>query len=371
MTKLILFIDENETVLKSLPAKELADCELRLATSYSEAGRILSGKREVALLVAELNLNGEDGTAFLAAAKKGSPNTIRMVLTAADRFKDALDALNRGQAYKYIPKPCAPEDLLKEIRGGLDRHEEMRKERQAMRSTLMGSVKALADILDLVNPEAMGFARRIKENVLATGKALKVKSPWRLELAVMLSHIGCVALPSEIITKMDKGQSLSPEEKQIFGMHPSIACSLLENIDQMADVANIIRHQHDTVNDGQPLEARIIKAALDLDRMQRKGAPAEKILEVMRKKKDTYDPKVVAAMLGIATMTQTESCRNLSVDELEEGMVMAEDMVNNEGAKLLLRGQALSKASLMRLKAFHVSLGVIEPVVVMDNRATR
>lgn len=364
MTKTILFVDEDNSTLKELSSKGVAGCEFQFAKSYPEALKALKGKKEIALLISELNLNGEDGIDFFCSAKKHRPSTVCMALTSAKEFEDVLKALNKARIFKYVPKPCPPKKLLKIIREGLDRHEEKRRERLAMRSALMGSVKALVDILDLVNPEAMGFERRIKKHVLATGKALKVKSPWRLELAVMLSHIGCVALPPEIIAKMDKGKKLTPEEKQIFGMHPSIAHSLLENINQMSTVANIIRHQHDRINDDQPLEARIIKVALDMDRMRRKGAPAEKILEVMQTKKDVYDPKVVKAMLKLETSSAAESCRELSVADLEEGMVLAEDMVNNEGTKLMLRGQAISKASLTRLKAFHVSLGVIEPIEV-------
>ena len=322
---------------------------------------------EVAVVVAELDVGGEDGIIFLANARLSSPDTVRMVLSAKDRFTDALNALNTGRVFRYIKKPCPPEELARFLVRGVQHYRELVKDRRAMRNSLVGSVKALVDILDLVNPEAMGCSKRIRCRVMEAGKALDVTPLWRLELAVTLSHIGCVALPGEILEKMERGEDLNPEEMQIFGLHPRIAANLLTNIDQMTSVAEIIRQQRMPLHKDQPLEARIIKVALDLDRMEHKGADADEILRLMRKKKDSYDPAVVETMLRISAMNSPSTVLQFGVEALEEGMVMAVDLVNKDGVKLLLRGQPLSKASLVRVQAFSEALGIIEPVLVEAN----
>jgi len=365
----ILFIDSNDDAIASLPKVAHEKFELKRVGSYSEAARILHGKAEIAVLVTELYIGGEDPFVFLANCYRDHPEAVRVVLTGRSEFTDALNALNTGRAFRYVKKPCPPEELLKVLAKSVRRHVRKTRELKATRNTLIGSVKAMVDILDLVNPEAMGLSKRIRNRVLDTGRALGIKPLWQLDLAVSLSHIGCVALPGEILEKIDQGKALSPEEQQIFGMHPRIAANLLANIDQMSRIAEIIRNQLMPQHEKQPLESRIIKAALDLDRMIKKGADTLTVLKHMRAKDRIYDPKVVEAMLalesGAAHLTQTETAvREICIGELRQGMVMAEDIVNHEGTKLLLRGQAVSKASLVRLQAFAVALGVLEPLRV-------
>ncbi|MBI9078269.1 MAG: response regulator [Pseudodesulfovibrio sp.] len=365
MPAYILFVDDNDSAMTNLPKKFHAKFNLRYTSSYKKALAILKSDEQCGLLISELGLNNEDGITFLRTIRKFYPKTIRMVMTASTTFSDAFDALNSAQASRFIQKPCPADTLTKIIIHGMQLYEEALQKQQAMRKALLGSVNALVDILDLVNPEAMGFSKRIRNRVMKTGKALGIKRLWQLELAVMLSHIGCVALPSEIMEKMDQGKKLSPEEQQIFGMHPSIASNLLANIDQMSTVAEIISHQHDFLTPDQPLESRIIKIALDLDRLERKGNTPLAILDKMRTKPKAYDPKVVETMAKLLANRNTKSVYQLNIEELKEGMIMAKDMINKDGVKLLLRGQPISKASLIRLKAFHIALGIIEPIHVL------
>ena len=367
----IIFVDNNDSAAASLPEAIHKKFKIRNADSYKKAIDILKSKGQCGLVITELGLNNEDGTAFLAYVRKKFPRAVRMIMTARTDFSEACKAINSAQVYYFINKPCPADDLVKIIVKGIRHYEEEVEKKNAMRKALIGNVNALVDIVDLVNPEAMGFAKRIRGRVMSMGKAMGIKLLWQLELAVMLSHIGCVALPSKILEKMDRGEKLTPEEKQIFGMHPSIASNLLANIDQMAHVAEIILHEHSFLSDEQPLESRIIKIALDLDRLERAGNDPIEILKKMAAKPKAYDNRVVKAMFKLLSTPESSTIRELNIEDLEEGMIMAKDLINKDGTKLLLRGQPISKASLVRLRSFHIALGVIEPIEVMANTKTK
>lgn len=360
----ILFVDDNDTAMNSLPKQLSKKFVFQRAGSYKEAAGLLNSKGKWAVVITELGLNGENGIAFLSFVRKNFPKTVRIVMSASTKFSDIYEALNTAQVFRYISKPCPPEDLARIIGQGNLQYETGFEKQQAMHKALLGSVNALVDILDLVNPEAMGLSKRIRDRVMNTAKTLGVKSLWQVELAVLLSHVGCVALPSEILEKMDRGEKLSPEERQIFGMHPSIAANLLANIDQMSHVADVIRWQLHACEPDQPIESRIIKVALDLDRLERKGLDTIEILNKMASRANAYDPKVLETMRSLLAPPKAKETRELSPEELEEGMIMAKDLVNKDGTKLLLRGQPISKASLFRLKAFHVALGITDPIEV-------
>lgn len=365
MPKTILFVDNDDSLLEGLPSSR--HYSFVHVSSYGKAFSVLKAEADCRVVMAGLALGEEDGITFLNLVRKKYPKIVRMALVSDDGCARMQEALNKGRVFQFVNKPCSPVEVERYIAKALTRYDKDKKQRQAARMTLLGSVKAMVDILDLVSPEAMGFAKRIRERVLKIGKMLGVPSLWRLELAVLLSHVGCVALPSDIMEKMDHGGSLSPEEQQIFGMHPSIAANLLANINQMDPVAAIIEQQHNKLSDDQLLEARIIKVALELDFQERKGKDPIAVLKKMASRKKTFDVRVVKAMLKMLHQSGVHSVRQVNVEELQEGMVLAEDLVNMEGVKLLLRGQAVSKASLIRLQSFHIALGVVDPIHVVSD----
>jgi len=367
----ILFIDRDADTLAALRPGLPAGVRLVHCPDYDQARGLLQGKHGVGAVVVELGLGGADAFALLEEMQQHSPSTTRIVLTDSTAQADAVAAINRGRVWRYLVKPCPPAELLPLLGDALRAHAADVREHKASRLRLLGGVKILVDILELVNPEALSYSRRIRERVLATGRALGVQPLSRLELAVTLSHVGCVALPGEIVTKMNQGQPLSPEEQQIFGMHPTIAANLLANIDLLIPVARIVRYQKAPLHDAQPLESRIIKTALDVDRMEARGADPVKVLESMRGKAKAYDQAVVEAMLRVIYKPEPVPVRKIGLAELRAGMVMAEDLVNMGGVKLLLRGQQVSAASLARLTAFPKALGLREPLLVLAPPAAK
>src|SRR5208282_133980 len=100
-------------------------------------------------------------------------------------------------------------------------------EKELLENTLMGSIKVLTDVLSLANPAAFGRSKRIAQYVQHMVAELHLQSPWKYEVAAMLSQLGCVALESELIDAAYGGKKLTPEEQKRFDAHPTLARDLL------------------------------------------------------------------------------------------------------------------------------------------------
>lgn len=364
MPKTILFISENEDGLKALPQSLRDSYIIHHTDSFHKAPAKLKHIGRCCLVIAEFPHDGKGCENFFKTICKSSPATVRLLLVSAEFFTMAHGAIKAASVFHLIERPYPADVLHLIVQKGVELFDSQLEKQRAMRQTLKGSVQAMVDILDMVNPEAMGFAKRIRQRVLDTGKALGVSPMWHLELAVMLSHIGCVALPTEIIQKQDRGIPLTPEEQQMFDMHSFIAASLISNIPSMAPVARIIQQQYDTLSDDQPLGSRIIKVALDVDHVERMGDDAEAALRKMLKESKKYDKAVVEYMLQPGMTHSQSNIVQLEVEELKEGMILAQDLVNKDGSKLILQGQPITKMSLNIIKSFHITLGIIEPILI-------
>ncbi len=107
----------------------------------------------------------------------------------------------------------------------------------------------MTEVLSVVNPLAFSRASRIRGYVRQMANQLRLPNLWEFELAAMLSQIGCIAVPPEILQKVDARMSLSKEEQRTFTSHPSIGHGLISKIPRLEAIAEMVRHQMTPLRD--------------------------------------------------------------------------------------------------------------------------
>ncbi|MGE4296633.1 MAG: HD domain-containing phosphohydrolase [Desulfovibrionaceae bacterium] len=337
---------------------------LLVTDSAEKALAAMERERGCTIVMSGLTLPGMDGVTFLSEMRRRQPQVMRLLVSGNGTFEIAMRAINVAQVHRYLVKPITPLQLSEAADDALQTYEQIQGEAAQLKATLNGSVRLLVEVLELTNPAAMGRSTRTSERIKQLGQELGVRPRWPLDLASLLSQLGCVALPSEILEKLDTGEDLTKEEMQIFTTHPSIAAHLLQNIPSMGQVAEIVRNQTAPCTANPPLGARILRVCLDLDHLERKRVPTAKALDAMRAHPERYDQAVVDALARMLGETAMVCCQMIPVAELRPGMVMLSDMVTKAGLKLLLKGQRLSEASHLRLQAFGDLLDLEEHVCV-------
>lgn len=87
----------------------------------------------------------------------------------------------------------------------------------------------MTDILSMVAPVVFDQSNRLKRYIHIINQHLEIAPSvaWHLEMAAMLSQIGCVTLPKELLEKNKKGLVLTTEEERKFRQHPLIGGELI------------------------------------------------------------------------------------------------------------------------------------------------
>src|SRR5207245_1558642 len=132
------------------------------------------------------------GVEFLRQVRAVAPDAVRMMLTGNSDQQTAMDAVNEGRIFRFLLKPCPADTLAEVLRAALEQHRLVTIEKELLEQTLCGSIKVLAEVLSLTNPVAFGRAVRLQRLVRKLAELLNVGDIWRLEVAAMLSHIGCI-----------------------------------------------------------------------------------------------------------------------------------------------------------------------------------
>jgi DNA-binding NtrC family response regulator len=105
-----LFVDDEKRVLNSMRAMFRRDYELFLTTRGDEALRIIA-EQPIDVLVADQRMPLMTGVEVLTAAKKCSPGTVRILLTGYSDLDAIQGAMNDGEVFRFLNKPCAATEL--------------------------------------------------------------------------------------------------------------------------------------------------------------------------------------------------------------------------------------------------------------------
>jgi diguanylate cyclase (GGDEF)-like protein len=158
----LLVVDDEPYILSALAAFLHGDFEVLTAESV-EAAQKLFGQREIDLVLTDQKMPRISGVQLLEWVREHSPRTVRLMMTGYADLEEAVDAINKGQVFRYLFKPWKPDELLEVLRGAAHT---FNLERDNER--LLDQLRYLNDQLLEINA---GLERRVDERTRALNDA--------------------------------------------------------------------------------------------------------------------------------------------------------------------------------------------------------
>ncbi|MEO6522136.1 MAG: response regulator [Mucilaginibacter sp.] len=140
----VLYIDDEIHNLNSFKAAFRRDFNIYAAQSAREGRKILE-QNEIAVIVTDQRMPVMTGIEFLESIIPVYPDTIRILLTGFSDINAVMDAINRGQVYKYLVKPWADEELKMYIQNAIEIYH-LRKENRELANKLELANKQLSNL---------------------------------------------------------------------------------------------------------------------------------------------------------------------------------------------------------------------------------
>ncbi len=140
----VLYVDDEIHNLNSFKAAFRRDFNIYVAQSAREGRKILD-QNEIAVIVTDQRMPVMTGIEFLESIIPVYPDTIRILLTGFSDVNAVMDAINRGQVYKYLVKPWADEELKMYIKNAIELYH-LRKENRELANKLELANKQLENL---------------------------------------------------------------------------------------------------------------------------------------------------------------------------------------------------------------------------------
>jgi response regulator RpfG family c-di-GMP phosphodiesterase len=376
----ILFVDDDPLILAGFQRTLRKQFTIRTANNGAEAIKIVHEDKNISVIIADMNMPQMDGITLLKNIKSVNPNIVRVMLTGAHDQGTAMSAINGGQIFRFITKPCDSALVERVIHDALEQYQLITAEKNLLEQTLHGAIHLLTDILAFVNPDNFGRLERLRGDIRRLCTAMQVSKAWEVEVATMLSPIGRTALPSSVQQKADSGTPLDPVEADLIMRVPETGSMLLVNIPRLENVSNIVLYQNKRFDGGGfplgsiageriPIGARILCFLLALDRLEKTGLSRARAISQLQQDIGAFDPAVISAAIICLPGRDGNTERpviEVTIDKLRAGHVLRRDLCATDGRVLLTVGQVITQ-SMIGLLAGHLRLGTIhQPLLVEE-----
>ena len=409
--KLILFVDDEENVLRSLKRLFVSqEYEVLTALSGGEGLAILKDI-EVPVIVSDQRMPVMTGAEFLEKSRPLSPDAVRIILTGYADVEAAIGAINRGGAYRYVSKPWNDSDLLRVIKDAFEKYhlvrenqyltelttkqnEELKKwsvelelyvqqhtidltkqnkEQKKLNLKLKKNVseilRSLSSLIELRNGSTRNHSNTVAILSTAIAEEIGLTAPEieMISTASQLHDIGMIGAPDIVLLK-NVGE-LSPDEMTEYVKHPVRGQAAIDCIEDFRGPGILIRHHHEWYNgrgfpdglkgDNIPMGARIIAIADRFERilhdeMQDIDSALAKVKSMLATQFDAtlYTPlEKTARELFLSIESDTYSIEvELKTKDLAPGMVISRDVITGTGLLLLRKGTVLSDKNIETLK---------------------
>ena len=397
----LLIVDDEPVVLGAL--KETLERERFsvVACQCPLKALALLAERDFAVIISDQRMPGMLGLDFLVESRRLRPHASRILITAVLALPTIVDAINKGEIFRFVAKPWLREELIATVRNAVQRHElvthnsELLRETASLNEKLTSANAALAaqvtsleqqrQRLDVANRElaenydhSLELCRRIltaydpvlggqtkaliefAEQMAAT-EEFNDTERHALRAAARLCDLGLIGMPRETLRAFrTKAEQLSEHERGMLHNHPVYSQTLAALVDNRTETGEIIRSHHERYDgrgypdglagDGISWPARCLAVAVGF---VESGVPKAAALEtVLARSGSAYDPEAVRLFLKVSNLVQLpRQVREILLHELEPGMVLANGIYSPHGLLLIGEGQALSPGTINKIRS--------------------
>jgi response regulator RpfG family c-di-GMP phosphodiesterase len=376
MSERILLVDDEPRLLDGLRRTLRGRYVITTATSGPDGLTLIEESAHegnpFAVIVSDMMMPGMSGAEFLIRVRPLLPDAVLMILSGQADLTSTISAVNNANLFRFLTKPCEPADFQIALDAALRQHQLLTSEHDLLQNTLTGAVSVLTDVLSMASPIASRRTERVRNVVHAAAEMLGVDDDWRLPIAAMLSHLGCIALPTHVVEQVDLGKELKPAEREMWRTHPATAQQLLSKIPRLEEIAGWVGSQptSQTAADtaGSPVTdvaAALLPAVATFLIHHDQGVAGR---DIARRVTDTqrYPTAVIEAVrAAVAHQVPHGVIKEIGVRNLRPGMVIEDDITTTTGLMLVRRGERVTDALVARLTNFAASVGVKEPFHVL------
>jgi response regulator RpfG family c-di-GMP phosphodiesterase len=395
----IMIVDDEEIILAALQ-ETLRRANYQSVTFTDPRAAVAELKRrQFSVVITDQTMPELSGLELLAEARKIQPYATRILITAVLSLDTVIEAINKGEIFRFIVKPWLREEFLATVQNAVQRYEllcqnarlqdatqsmneqlvelnrsleqqvklvaqqnqQLGQMNAALEQNLLRSMELCVHTMQTFYPSLGNQTRRVSEICKSIAQILELPPEDRrvLESSALLHDIGLVGVQRQIIRKWHEDhEPLSPAEKALIEQHPILGQELAAFSSGLDKVGEVIRAHHECFDgsgypdqlaaENIPWLARVLAVVVAYASSPLNSSNAlEKIKLGAGSKFDPEAVRVFLRALTVAPISRKE--REVTLGDLRPGMILARGIYTANGLLLVPEGQQLNATYIEKL----------------------
>jgi response regulator RpfG family c-di-GMP phosphodiesterase len=410
----ILVVDDEEIVLVALRDTLAREGYHVVASPHAIHALTVLKDQQFSVVISDQQMPLISGLEFLTQVRQLQPSATRILITAVLTLSTVIDAINKGEIFRFIVKPWLREELLDTVRAAVLRYEEISRNSRLQADTqvmnarltelnreletqvaqvarqntqlqqllaeqdenLRQSVELCVQSMQTFHPTLGNRARRVQALCHSLGQRAELSPAQQqiLEISAAIHDIGLIGLPRQLIKRWEEDpQSLNEAESALIHHHPILGQELAGFVHRLQSVGSIIRSHHERFDgsgypDGLkgaaiPWLSRILAVAVAFAESQLEAREAAELIS--RGSGSAFDPEAVRLFQRAAPKAVVPGRqREVMLAELAPGMVLAQGIYSENGVLLIPDGQRLTSAYIDKLLNYNRITPIAQSLLV-------
>ena len=415
----VLLVDDEPAILRALKRLLRATGCNVLTAEGGAAGLEILARETVNLVISDMRMPEMNGAEFLSKVASEWPDTERILLTGYADLESTISAVNDGQISRYLNKPWDDDEIIqvvkRALRGVQLEHEnrqlqalteQQNKQLKTLNNSLeekvtertaqlvasqkrlksaydsltegyRATVRVFAGLVQHRMRESADASQRMSRLVMRLAQQLGLEAAdiKQLHYAWMLRNVGKASFDDDLIHT--PYVLLEPDAQRQFHKHPLLAHASILTIRPLDIAASLIRqHKEYLDGSGYPRQrkgdeidsrAQILCVVNDYHELVsglllKRPLVSEEALDYLKEHAGTrYRQDAVDALAVLLPLMSLEGEAQIdgtvTTAEMEAGMVLSRDLVNEHGILLLTRGFKLDAVAMQRIRELEANLG--------------
>lgn len=237
----ILIVDDDEKMLDAYRRHLKKSFDVDVAKDGDLAMTLVGRNGPFAVIISDFRMPGMDGIEFLSRVREAAADSVRMMLTGYADLDIVMEAVNEGYIFRFLTKPCKPEDLRAALEAGVRQYQLIQKERELAESRRIQSVlqqakDRLKEIVEERTRELMASNQRLQQEVEEKRRAEKALHDSREILQMAMDNIpqcifwkdansaylGCNRNFSKLVGVEDSGSIVGKTDDELSWPHAGL-----------------------------------------------------------------------------------------------------------------------------------------------------
>lgn len=410
----ILVLDDDEIILIALRENLIAQ-GYSVTTANKPSGAIeLLQEQAFSVIISDQRMPEMSGLEFFERVKEIQPHASRILITGVLKLDIVIDAINKGEIFRFIAKPWIREELIATVKNAVQRYhlvvsnERLQKETLALNESLANSNRDLQQKIEEISAQKAELAaskKALEKNLersmelcyqltssfhailgehakaamdlcqlLVDNGPFTQKEQHVLKASASLYNLGLIGVSRDLLSRYFKGASnLTTDEKKLIHHYPCYGETLAFFVDDLEDVAKTIR-SHKERWDGSgfpdglagesiPKLARYLSVVVHY--IQSSASRDDTLESIINLSGKHFDPEAVRLFLKVTrVMSLPRKVKEIMFSDLREGMSLAKGLYSPTGLLLIPQGHVLNSHSLKKIQEHNRVYPIHEELLV-------